>query len=35
VIDTDLVGERKENGRSYPAGPVAALAAGTSRVRVW
>jgi hypothetical protein len=35
VIDTDLVGERKEHGQSYPAGPVAALAAGTARVRVW
>jgi Right handed beta helix region/Protein of unknown function (DUF1565) len=35
VIDTDLVGERKEQGQSYPAGPVAALAPGTARVRVW
>jgi Right handed beta helix region/Protein of unknown function (DUF1565) len=35
VMDVDLVGERKEHGRSYPAGPVAALAPGTGRVRVW
>jgi len=35
VLDTDLVGEPKEQGKSYPAGPVAALAAGTARVRVW
>jgi len=35
VLDTDLVGERKEPGQNYPAGPVAALAAGTARVRVW
>jgi hypothetical protein len=35
VMDVDLVGEPKEHGQSYPAGPVAALAAGTSRVRVW
>ena len=35
VIDTDLVGERKEAGRDYPAGPIANLGPGTSRVRVW
>ena len=35
VMDVDLLGERKEHGQSYPAGPIAALAAGTSRVRVW
>ena len=35
VIDTDLTGERKEHGQSYPAGPVTALTAGTSRVQVW
>ena len=35
VIDTDLVGERKEHGRWYPPGPLATLAAGTSRTRVW
>ena len=35
LIDTDLVGERKEHGRSYPAGPIAALDRGTGRLRVW
>jgi len=32
VMDVDLTGERKPTG---PAGPVAALRAGSSRVRVW
>jgi hypothetical protein len=35
VVDTDLVGERKEAGRDYPAGPIARLGPGTSRIRVW
>ena len=35
VIDIDLVGERKEEGQSYPAGPMVALTAGTARVRIW
>jgi hypothetical protein len=35
VVDTDLVGVRKEPGQAYPAGPLAALRAGTTRVRVW
>ena len=35
VIDTDLVGEHKEQGHSYPAGPVASLGAGAARVRLW
>ena len=35
VIDVDLVGVRKEHGQTYPAGPIAALRAGTARVRVW
>ena len=35
VVDTDLVGERKEPGRTYPAGPLAALGEGQARVRVW
>ena len=35
VVDTDLVGVRKEPGQTYPAGPLAALGAGTARVRVW
>jgi hypothetical protein len=35
VVDVDLLGERKEPGRDYPAGPIASLGPGTSRVRVW
>jgi hypothetical protein len=35
VIDVDLVGDRKEPGRPYPAGPLTSLTSGRSRVRVW
>ena len=35
MMDVDLVGARKEPGRDYPAGPLAALRAGDTRVRVW
>jgi hypothetical protein len=35
VLDVDLLGEHKEAGGGYPPGPIAALAPGTSRVRVW
>jgi hypothetical protein len=35
VAGVDLLGERKEPGRDYPAGPIASLAPGTSRIRVW
>ena len=35
LIDTDLVGEHKEQGHDYPAGPIASLGPGTSRIRVW
>jgi hypothetical protein len=35
VIDVDLLGERKDPGRGYPAGPIARLGPGTSRTRVW
>ena len=35
VIGTDLLGERKEPGHDYPAGPIASLGPGTSRIRVW
>ena len=35
VIDTDLIGLRKEHGQDYPAGPLAALRPGTTRLRVW
>ena len=34
-LDTDLVGARKTDGRSYAAGPIATLASGSSRTRVW
>ena len=35
VLDVDLVGERKVPGATYPAGPIASLAPGESRTRVW
>jgi hypothetical protein len=35
VIDVDLLGERKDPAQDYPAGPIAALAPGKSRIRVW
>ena len=35
VIDVDLLGERKERGQDYPAGPIATLTPGKSRIRVW
>jgi Right handed beta helix region/Protein of unknown function (DUF1565) len=35
VLDTDLTGVRKEPGQAYPAGPLAALRPGTTRLRVW
>lgn len=35
VLDVDLLGHRKEPDGGYPAGPLAALAAGPTRVRVW
>jgi hypothetical protein len=35
VIDLDLLGVRKEPAQTYPAGPIAALHAGTARLRVW
>ena len=34
-LDTDLVGVCKTGDRAYPAGPIAALASGSSRLRVW
>jgi hypothetical protein len=34
VVDVDLLGERKEPGHAYPAGPIASLGPGTSRIRV-
>ncbi|GAA0228289.1 right-handed parallel beta-helix repeat-containing protein [Cryptosporangium japonicum] len=35
VIDRDLTGVRKEDGQQYPAGPLTALHAGATRIRVW
>lgn len=35
VLDVDLLGDRKERGQGYPAGPVSALRAGPGSVRVW
>ncbi len=35
VMDVDLLGDRKSPGQTYPAGPIAALSSGASRVRVW
>ncbi|WP_217493819.1 right-handed parallel beta-helix repeat-containing protein [Humibacillus sp. DSM 29435] len=35
TVDRDLLGERKNLDRRYPAGPIATLSAGTSRIRVW
>jgi hypothetical protein len=34
-LDADLLGAPKTAGRTYPAGPLAALAPGTARTRVW
>jgi len=35
TIDRDLLGARKDPNASYPAGPIATLSSGTSRIRVW
>lgn len=35
VLDVDLVGTVKKAGERYPAGPLAALTAGSGRVRIW
>jgi len=35
VVDVDLAGERKDPGKDYPPGPLAALAPGESRTRIW
>jgi hypothetical protein len=35
VLATDLVGTVKSASESYPAGPLIALGAGDSRIRVW
>lgn len=35
VADIDLVGDRRVPGSTYPAGPLARLDSGASRIRVW
>jgi hypothetical protein len=35
TVDVDLLGVRKKSGQTYPAGPIAGLTSGASRVRVW
>ena len=35
TLDTDLLGERKNRGQTYPAGPITTLRAGSQRTRVW
>ena len=35
IVGTDLLGQRKEPGQHYPAGPIGSLEPGQSRVRVW
>ena len=35
VISVDRLGECEKPGRGYPAGPIASLDPGTSRIRVW
>ena len=35
IAGVDLLGQRKEPGQHYPAGPIATLTPGRSRVRVW
>jgi hypothetical protein len=35
ALHTDLLGNRKELGAAYPAGPLATLSGGSTRIRVW
>lgn len=35
VLDTDLSGQRKDPGQTYPVGPITTLRAGSHRTRVW
>ncbi|HET8960862.1 right-handed parallel beta-helix repeat-containing protein [Nocardioides sp.] len=35
ALDTDLLGHGKEQGTAYPAGPLATLSGGSTRIRVW
>jgi hypothetical protein len=34
-VHVDLLGKHKERGQDYPAGPIATLIPGNSRIRVW
>jgi hypothetical protein len=35
TVGVDLLGRRKERGQDYPAGPIATLTPGKSRIRLW
>jgi hypothetical protein len=35
TLDTDLVGERKIPGQTYPVGPISALGSGSQRIQIW
>jgi len=35
TLHSDLLGQRKQVGRTYPVGPLATLAGGASRTRIW
>ena len=35
ILDTDLTGEQKDRGQTYPAGPIAKLRGGSCRTRIW
>ena len=35
ALHTDLLGNRKEHGAAYPAGPLSTLSGGSARIRVW
>ena len=35
ALHADLLGNGKEHGAAYPAGPLATLSGGSARIRVW
>ena len=35
TLHTDLLGNRKQRGVAYPAGPLSSLSGGSARIRVW
>jgi hypothetical protein len=35
ALDTDLLGNHKEHGAAYPAGPLSTVSGGSARIRVW